>query len=502
MAVSQSSRAQGGRTFFGHPWGLATLFFTEMWERFSFYGMRSLLVLFLAAPVAQQGMGLSDGTASAVVGVYQGMVYFVALPGGWIADRILGARRSVLWGGVVIMMGHISLAIPGDAFVWIGLVLIVIGTGLLKPNISTMVGFLYRGENEARRDAGFSIFYMGINLGGFVAPFITGTLGQNVNWHLGFATAAVGMALGLIQYVLGGRGLGTAGLKPTNPASPETRRRFYLVLVATAVALVVVGGLSAAVGWFSVDNVTYAIAVFAVLTTVGFFLYVFRGKHGLTPVERSNMRAYIWLFTAAAIFWMIYDQAASVLSLFAQNNTDLSVFGWDMPSSWTQSINPVMIIALAPVFAALWVGPGRRFSTPAKFACALVLVGGSYVVMALVQSFADSGVKVTVLWMVLVYFLQTCGELALSPVGLAITTKLAPAKLASQMLGAWFLATAVGDAIGGQMARLKGTVLSGPMYFLFLGLLAVLAGIALFMFVTRLRRLMGEDAGDEAAAAV
>ncbi|MQY08600.1 peptide MFS transporter [Actinomadura macrotermitis] len=499
MATTTSGGAPPARTFFGHPWGLATLFFTEMWERFSFYGLRAILVLFLVAPPADAGLGMAEGTAKALLGVYMSMVYFVALPGGWIADRVLGARRAVLIGCVVIMCGHIAMAIPGGAgFVYLGLLLIIIGTGLLKPNISTMVGKLYEGQSEARRDSAFSLFYMGINIGS-LAPFVVGYLGQEINWHLGFGVAALGMAFGLVQYVLGGRHLRGVGEAPGHRLTPDERRTFVRGLLAGLAVLAVAVLVAALAGVLTIDGVTVALTVLAVAVPIAYFGYLFR-SHEVTEVERVRLRAYVWLFAAAAVFWMIADQAAGPLNLFAQEKVDLSVFGWRMPSSWTQNINPIMIICLSAVFAWLWLRLGDRVGTAQKFAFALVVTGLSFVVMSMAAAAASGGAKVSLLWLLAVYLLQVVGELSLSPVGLAITTRLAPRAFASQMMGMWFLATAAGDAVGGQVARLQEPWGDVP-YFLVLGLSTIAAGGALFLFARTLRRLIGEDRPEAAVPA-
>ncbi|MGW0803803.1 peptide MFS transporter [Nonomuraea sp. NPDC002799] len=482
----------GGRTFFGHPWGLATLFCTEMWERFSWYGLRAILATFMAASPAQQGLGMPQETAQAVVGVYGALIYLVALPGGWVADRILGAHRSVFWGGFVIMLGHISMAIPvtSPVFVWLGLLLIIVGTGLLKPNISVMVGRLYPEADDGRRDAGFSLFYLGINLGAFFAPLVVGWLATGGRWHLGFSAAAVGMALGLIQYVWGGRHLRGIGERPGLRLSPAERRRFGR-LSALGVAVVVIAlAVWAATGTFSVDRFTVVLTVVILIVPIVYFTYILRGSHNLTEDERIRMKAYIWLFVAAAIFWMIYDLAPSKLLFFAADHTELSLFGIPIQAATTQSFNPLFIMIFVPVFAVLWVRLGTRVSTPQKFGFALVMVGLSFVVMALVASLAQSG-KVSVLWLALVYLIQVFGELSLSPVGLSVTTKLAPEAFKGQMLGIWFIAVSVGDAVGGQTGRL-GRVLSEPAYYLVLALMAIVAGVALFMFTRRLRVMMAE----------
>ncbi|MFI7453349.1 peptide MFS transporter [Nonomuraea sp. NPDC049714] len=483
----------GGRTFFGHPWGLATLFGTEMWERFSWYGLRAILATFLVASPVQQGLGMTEETAQAVVGVYGALIYLVALPGGWIADRILGPRRSVFWGGFVIMCGHISMAVPVPTpfFVWLGLLLIIAGTGLLKPNISVMVGKLYPEDDDARRDAGFSLFYLGINLGAFFAPIVVGRLAAGDRWHLGFGAAAVGMALGLAQYAWGGRGsLRGVGERPNVPLTPQETRRFALVVSAAVAVAAIALGAWAASGTFTLSRFTLVMTVLILAVPVLYFGYIMFGSHNLTEDERSRMKAYIWLFVAASIFWMIYDLAPSKLLFFAQNHTDLSLFGIPIQAATTQSFNPLFIMIFVPVFAALWVKVGTRVSTPQKFAFALVMVGLSFVIMALAAALAQGG-RVSVWWLVLVYLIQVFGELSLSPVGLSVTTKLAPLAFKGQMLGIWFIAVSVGDAVGGQTGRL-GDVLSDPAYYLLLAAMAIVAGLALFMFTRRLRAMMSE----------
>ncbi|KAB8195176.1 MFS transporter [Nonomuraea phyllanthi] len=476
------------KTFFGHPWALATLFSTEMWERFSWYGLRAILATFMAASPAQQGLGLSDETSQAVVGVYGALIYLVALPGGWIADRVLGARRSVFWGGFLILLGHVSMAVPvpSPAFVWLGLLLIISGTGLLKPNISVMVGRLYPKGDDGRRDSGFSLFYMSINLGAFFAPIVVGWLAAGGRWHLGFGAAAIGMAIGLTQYVRGSRRLRGLGDPPARVEHHGLGRRLALGAAATAVAL---GGWAAS-GTLTIDRLTMAITVVILLVTVGYFCYIMLGSHDLTDDERVRMKAYIWLFAAASIFWMIYDLAPSKLLFFARDHTDLSLFGIGITPATTQAFNPLFIMIFVPVFAALWVKLGTRVSTPQKFAFALVTVGLSFVVMAVAAALAGSG-RVSVWWLVLVYLVQVFGELSLSPVGLSVTTKLAPEAFKGQLLGVWYISFAVGDSIGGQTGRL-GRVLSEPAYYLVLASMAVVAGLALFMFTRQLRVMMSE----------
>ncbi|MEV6970334.1 peptide MFS transporter [Hamadaea sp. NPDC051192] len=485
MSITEPVPAEDlDRSFFGHPRALSTLFLTEMWERFSYYGMRAILVLFLTASVADGGLGMPDADANALYGVYVGMVYLAALPGGWVADRLLGARRSVLYGGIVIALGHYTMAIPTDWSIFPGLIMIVLGTGLLKPNISQMVGNLYE-KDSPRRDAGFSIFYMGINLGAFIAPLITGWLADHFNYHLGFSVAAVGMTFAVIQYIVGGRRLRDNGVAPTHPlVGPERTRTLRWVGLSMVIAAVVIG-LLALVGLLSVRSVVDLLAWFTVAVAVVYFSRIFLDKR-LTDVERSRMHAYVWLFVFAACFWMIYDQAGSVLNTFADDNTNRTIGNFTFPAAWLQSVNPILIIIGAPLAGALWVKLGTRVSTPWKFAVALILNGLSFMLMAAAAQQALTH-KVSPLWLVAVYALQVAGELSLSPVGLSMTTKLAPAWYASQMLGVWFLSTAVGDAVGGQVAKLSD---GGPSYFLILGIVSVLIGLAAFMFTKHIRSLM------------
>ncbi|WP_405713486.1 peptide MFS transporter [Streptomyces xanthophaeus] len=476
-----------------HPRGLATLVLAELWERFSLYGMVAILVHFLAASRGHGGMGLHVGTAEAVEGVYMAMISLLALPGGWIADRFLGARRAVLWGGLVIMAGHALMAFPQPALIWPGLVLIVIGTGLLKPNISALVGRLYAPEDDQRRDAGYSIFYMGINLGAVIAPLVVGFLGEEVDWHLGFGAAAVGMALGLLQYVLGGRRL-SAQLceEPVVRLTPAERSRlrrssaYGLVLTAVLITLLAAGHA------LSIDTITFVLTVVAVVVPAGVLFSMYRSPK-VTPVEKTRLRAYVWLFLAATLFWLVYDQMGNELNLFAAQKTDLSLLGLHVPASWTQSLPSLFVILLAPLFAAFWVRGGRRMSTPLKFGLALLLTGASFVVMSGAAAIASQGVKVSLMWLVGVYVIQVMGEMCLSPVGLSVTTKLAPRAFANQMMGVWFLAAATGDAIGAQLPRLDA-VIGQSMNFLWQGATVIAAGAVMVFFAKRLRVLTGESA--------
>ncbi|OII60258.1 MFS transporter [Streptomyces sp. CC53] len=480
------------RTLLGHPRGLAFLFMTEMWERYSYYGMRALLVLYLSAKAADGGLGFEDATAIAIYSVYNAMVYLLALPGGWFGDRVWGARKTVAVAGTIIMIGHFLLAVPLEASFFAGLAFIAAGSGLLKANISTMVGHLYRDKNDPRRDGGFTIFYMGINLGAFVAPLTIGLVGQTVNWHLGFAMAGVGMALGLLFYFLGFRSLAPASSMVPAPLSAAERTGLVkkaLIWLAVAGAAYALVGLA---GVFTIDWVLWPLTVLG-LALPTYYLVKVRRDRDLEPVERSRMSAYAWFFVAAAAFWAIYDQTGSTLSLFAKNNTENTLFGFDFPSSWFQSLNPLYVMALAPVFAWLWVALSRRGKEPStlsKFATGLVMIGGSFFVMMLAQAASSGGVKVTPLWLCSVYLIQTVGELTLSPVGLSLTTKLAPAKYASQMMGVWFLAVTAGSSVI-SLLQLVGAPTDTAWWFASQGAVAVLGGFAIFMFRKKVQPLMG-----------
>ncbi|GGO88159.1 peptide MFS transporter [Wenjunlia tyrosinilytica] len=485
----------GGKTFFGHPRGLATLFMTEMWERFSWYGMRGILVLYLTAAVADGGIGMKESTAVALYGVYNALVYMLAMPGGWVADRLWGARRAVLVGGVVIAAGHFVLAVPAEATFYVGLLMIAIGTGLLKPNISTMVGGLYKDSDSARRDAGFTLFYMAINIGAFAAPLVVGTVGEKVNWHLGFGIAGVGMALAVIQYALGGRHLGEVGATAPTPASPAERRGvlrkagMWLGVAAVALALDLVTGT------YDIEHVVNVMAVLGIVVPIVYFAVMFRSP-SLTGADRSKVKAFVWFFVTSVLFWMIYDQSGSLLNIFSEDKTDRDIGGWEFPASWLQSVNPVYVIALAPLFATVWVALAKRQrepSTVTKFALAMLLIGGSFGVMALAgAAAANSGTgKVTVFWLLAVYLVQTIGEMCLSPVGLSLSTKLAPAQFASQIMGLWFLATATGNAINGWATKLNEP-LGDAGYYTLWAVLAVLGGLAFMVAHKRIRALMGD----------
>ncbi len=461
---------------------------TEMWERFSFYGMRALLVLFMAAPQDKGGLGLDPLTAAGVYSIYNAMVYMMSMPGGWVADRLWGARRAVLIGGIVIAAGHFVMAVPVTWFFWLGLLLIVLGTGLLKPNMSTMVGDLY-GEHDTRRDAGFSLFYLGINLGAFLAPIVCGYLGENIDWHLGFGAAGVGMTIGLIQYVLGRRHIAGLGELPKQPATAAERTRTFRNAAIWLGAAVVVFGVDALLGNLRLSHVINILTVLAIAVPVAYFAMIYKAR-GLTGVERSRMSAFVWIFLAATLFWMIYDQAGGLLNLFVNDKVDRTILGWEMPTSWFQSIPALFVVLLAPVFAALWLRMGERQPhTAVKFALGLIAIGASFAVMAAAARAASGGALISPLWLAAVFLVQTVAELLLSPVGLSASTKLAPHRFVGQVMGLWFLATATGNALAAQVTKLHAAV-PDALYYALLGAAAVLAGIAFLSFRRRMAELM------------
>lgn len=503
----KSGGAASGAQIGGHPRGLYTLFFTEMWERFSYYGMRGMLMLFMIDAM-KGGAGFSKPTASAIYGLYTAAVYLVALPGGWIADRLLGARRSVWYGGIIIAAGHFTLAIPSEKAFFLGLLLIVVGTGLLKPNMSVLVGELYP-EGGARRDAGFTIFYMGINLGATIGPMICGYLGEKVNWHYGFAAAGVGMALGLIQYRLSARHLGSVGLhpqrRPGDLGQGFDKGWYYVAGGMAALCIVVVLCLTGTMQLNPValaHGASYLIVGLAVVYFVGLFAF---GR--LTPIETKRTVVLIVLLLAAAMFFAGFEQAGSSLNLFAEEYTK-RVFGFlrlipsmkngEFPASWFQSLNPVFIIVFAPVFAAFWVMLGKRHlnpSIPAKFALGLILVGVGFLVMAGAAALiTQPGVRVLPTWLTITYLIHTFAELCLSPVGLSAVTKLSPRRYVGQMMGLWFLATSLGNLIAALIAGEVSASTGPEMASIYLRIVYTTAGsgVVLLIFSRWLRRLMGD----------
>jgi len=496
------------KKFLGHPRGLSTLFFTEMWERFSYYGMRSLLILFLVASVQKGGFGLTDQMAAAIYGLYVSTVYLFALPGGWIADRILGQRNAVFVGGCIIAAGHLSMAVPTVPTFYLGLCLIVVGTGLLKPNVSAMVGDLYP-EGGARRDAGFSVFYSGINTGAFLGPIVCGFLGERINWHAGFGAAGIGMILGVIQYRYGGKYLGEAGLRRTQGEAEASRgkgiRTLFLSLGALAAAALILAGLQAAgVLHLTLPWAARATGVAILLIALIYFGSVLLFSHLGAPEKKRVFVLFIF-FLASCLFWAGYEQQGSSFNLFASRLTDRMIGSWEVPASWFLSFPAICVILLAPVFGALWLKLGRREpSMPAKLGCGLVFGGLGFVVMVLAAIGTRGGTaRVAPWWLLTTYFIHTVGELCLSPVGLSSVTKLAPRRMVGQLMGTFFMGNALGNLMAGLVA---GSFSTMPLPKLFGTVAWALggAGILLILFSRPLRGLIGAlpQASPAAAPAV
>ena len=476
--------------WFGHPRGLSTLFFTELWERFSYYGMRTLLILFMT-DTAYHGLGMGAERAGAIYGLYTFGVYALALPGGWIADRLIGQRKAVLYGGILIALGHYSMAVPSMATFFAGLLLIVLGTGLLKPNVSAIVGDLYT-DKGARRDAGFSIFYMGINIGAFAGPLVCSYLGEGregaswVNWHLGFGAAGVGMTLALVQYMLGQKYIEGCGELKAEYAHADSvaaaRRQLVMGLAVIAAIAAAVIGLSATgilpitlVGFAQSTGVTVSILAACYFAwVIGFVCH--------DSTERKRVGVCALLFLGAAIFWSGFEQAGSSMNIFARDHTDRVLFGNEITAGTLQSVNPMFIILLAPVMGMLWLWLDRRSpSIPAKFGGGLLLLGVGFLVLAWGSTFLGEG-KVGMQWLVVTYFFHTVGELCLSPVGLSSMTKLAPDRLVGQMMGTWFMGAALGNLIAGLVA---GYIEDMPLPSLFGTVAAiVMAGGVVFLILT------------------
>lgn len=443
--------------FFGHPTGLSTLFFTEFWERFSYYGMRAILILFMTTEAAQEGLGLDTETAGAAYGLYTAAVYLLSLPGGWFADNLIGQKKAIWYGGIMIMIGHLILAIPaGPGIFFLGLAFVAMGTGFLKPNISSIVGALYGDDKGARRDAGFSIFYMSINLGSFFGQIFVPIIAA-YNWHLGFGLAAIGMAAGLIWFkVTNKKHLAGIGDVPERKVKQDLQQTpiqgvlkwaIPLLLVAVLLLLQVTGQINIT----TTTGIAEAMKAVILLIVAFYFAYViFTGNLNREEVRKILVIAV--LFVGAAIFWSGFEQAGSALNLYARDFTMRNVFGWEMPAGVLQSVNPAFIIIFAPLMGALWVKLAAKNlnpRTPIKFAIGLVLLGLGFLVMVYAAKIATTGAKTGMFFLVVTYFLHSIGELTLSPVGLSAMTKLSPAKYVSQMMGIWFVAAALGNLIAG-----------------------------------------------------
>ena len=478
------------RSFFGQPRGLRTLFFTEMWERFSYYGMRALLIYYMYYSVAKGGLGFDQVTAASIMSIYSALVYVSSVLGGFLSDRVWGSRKTVFIGGVLIMLGHIVLATPfGISALFISIALIVIGTGLLKPNVSDMVGQLYTQE-DTRRDAGFSVFVFGINLGSLVAPILVGRIGLDVNFHLGFSLAAIGMFFGLLQYYFDGKKhLSTASLYPTDPLEPGDLSKIIRRTIIGVVGIALILVLMQLMGALNLNSVISLISFLVILTPVVYFILMLTSEKTDTT-ERSRVRAYIPLFIAASLFWAIEEQGSAVLALFAANRVNLNIGFMHLAASDFQMLNPLFIMIYTTPFVWLWMKWGKKQpSSPAKFAVGLVFAGASYLIMAMPGALFGTAGKVSPLWLVGSWAVVEIAEMLISPIGLSVTTKLAPKAFASQMMSMWFLSDAVGSALNAQIVRFYSTKTEVP-YFATIGIVSVILGIILFMMIPMIKRSM------------
>ncbi|TFD56313.1 peptide MFS transporter [Cryobacterium sp. Hh7] len=482
--VVDHAAARDDRSFFGQPRSLANIFGVEMWERFSFYGMQGIVLLYLYFSATDGGLGIPQTTAAGIVGAYGGGVYLSTILGAWIADRLLGSERVLFYSAIVIMLGHIALAIvPGVGGLGAGLILVAVGSGGLKANATSVVGTLY-APDDPRRDAGFSLFYLGINLGAFAGPILTGLLQTTVGFHYGFGLAAVGMAIGLTQYSFGRKRLPDAARHVPDPL-PRSRWSRYIVIAIVALALIVVLVLT---GVITASNLVTIVIALTIIATVTYFVVILTNRQ-ITTVERKRVYAFIPLFIASAAFWSLYQQQFTVVTIYSDERLNRDLFGWEMPVSWVQSINPIFIIILSGVFAALWTRLGtRQPSTPIKFAVGTAVMGGAFL---LFLPFAGGAANSTpLLAMIGILLIFTVAELLLSPVGLSVATKLAPEVFKTQMVALFFLSVALGSAVSGVLATWYATA-PETLYFSVLGGIAIVLGLMLVLIARAVLRLMG-----------
>lgn len=474
--------------FFGQPKGLFSLFFTEFWERFSYYGMRAILLFYMYYEVKDGGLGLDRTQANIIMSLYGSLIYMSGIIGGWIADRILGTRKAVFYGGILIMIGHVALSLPGGVLaLYVSMVFIIIGTGLLKPNVSTVVGDLY-SDSDSRRDAGFSIFYMGINMGAFVAPLLVGWTKEEMGFHAGFIIAAIGMAIGLVVFMTTQKNLGLAGSQVPNPMSAVEKKRAAKIFLIGAIVIVVMLIVAYLTNALTIENFSIVITALGIIVPTTLITIMYRSNK-TTEVEKSRILAYVPLFVCAVMFWAIADQSATILATFVDTRTDLSIGSFNIPAAWFQSLNPLFIITVAPLFALMWTKLGDKGpSTPKKFALSLFFSGASFLIMIVAIVLAGEGL-VNPLWVVASFFLVVIGELLLSPVGLSATTKLAPAAFAGQTMALWFLASAAAQAINAQLVRIY-EVVSETTYFGVLGVISIALGIVLLLISPIISRAM------------
>ncbi|MFB4350552.1 peptide MFS transporter [Microbacterium sp. CR_7] len=483
MATRDTATTASDTRFFGQPWALVHIFGVEMWERFSFYGMQGILLIYLYFSITEGGLGLSKAVAGGIVGAYGGSVYLATILGAWIADRMLGSERVLFLSAIVIVAGHVALALlPSFLGVGVGLVLVALGSGGLKANATSVVGTLYSAD-DVRRDAGFSLFYLGINLGAFLGPILTGILQSTLGFHYGFGLAAIGMTLGLVQYSFGRKALPDEARRVPNPL-PRPRYPLVAIIAAAAVLLIAVLVL---LGVIRADNLSTIVIIATVVAAIAYFAVIL-GSRRIDATERSRVWAFLPLFITSVAFWSLYQQQFTVLTVYSDERLDRNLFGFEMPVSWVQSINPVFIIILSGIFAAIWTRLGKRQpSTPVKFAFGAMIMGAAFLLFLF---FANGSANSTPLLAIVgILFVFTIAELLISPVGLSVTTKLAPKVFHTQMVALFFLSVALGTAISGWLVRFYDPKNEVP-YFSILGLIAIAVGAGLLLSVKPVLRLM------------
>ena len=479
LRTTPSKEDQG---LFGHPRGLPWMLNVEMWERFSYYGMRAILLYFITDTVARGGLGLSANSGQVILASYSAAVYLLAIPGGIFADRIIGPWLSTLYGGLVIMAGHICLSIPAPALAWTGIVLVAVGTGFIKPNLSTIVGGLY-DDDDPRRDAGFQLFYMSVNLGSLASPLVTGWLREHYGYHAGFFSAAVGMGVALIAFIYGRHKLSAFAFTVPNPIRPQERRSFILVSLLTVVAAAALVSVLNVLTGSLLDAISATMLIIPAGAALGYFVLMFRSPK-VTARERTHLRAYIPLWIGAVLFFMISEQAAGKMATFAKDNTDGTIpwLGWAITPETYQSINPATIVILAPFIGWLFTRRAGRFpSTIMKFAISVLIIGGSAFILGYGFQIWPGGAKLSPWWfLAVVFIIQTVAELFLSPVGLSTTSALAPKNFASQTMSLWLLTTATGQGLAGFIISRTENIANSTYYY---GLGAVTVAVAIILFI-------------------
>jgi POT family proton-dependent oligopeptide transporter len=472
------------KAFLGHPRGLSTLFFTEMWERFSYYGVRTLLVLYMTADVAHHGLGLSVAVAGAIYGLFTSAAYLFSLPTGWIADRFLGHQKSIILGGLLLSVGNFGIMAPSVGAFVLALLLKAIGTAFLKTSCTTVVGFLYP-QGDIRRDSGFTLYYVGINVGAFFAPLICGYIGQEIDFRLAFAVSGTLLLVGLAQFWFTRKHLGEAGASITRPATSKDRTMLW-----TGIGILSAIVLALSLSGTEIESIANGFTVMLIVAVLVTFLALIFSRD-FTPVEKKRIYVILVLFVASALFWGIFEQAGSTLTLFADRSTANTLLGFDFPSTWFQSLNPILIWVLGPLMAWMWIKLGDRSpSLITKFAFGLFGAGGGFLIMVLAAQAAGETGKVSPMWLATVYLIHTVGELCLSPVGQSAITKLAPARVAGMVMGVWFLSVSVGNFAAGRMASFYESL---PLEQLvgYAGAAGVGLGVVLLLISKPIMKLMG-----------